>query len=122
MERKFYSLQINKTGNVKKQPGITADFNEYFYCWPYPLTLRLAGSLHWHLLLEGQRDSYISTQIQYQGIALYSQSLISYGFVTWTQAAFMDFLILDKTQVSFQSFSQQAITLDRFTLLPIFST
>lgn len=56
MERKFYSLQRNKPANVKKQLGISADLNKYLY----PLTLRLARSLHWHLFVEGQRDFYIS--------------------------------------------------------------
>lgn len=60
MERKFYSLQRNKTANVKKQLGISADLSEHLYCRPYPLTPRLARSLHWHLFVEGQRDFYIS--------------------------------------------------------------
>lgn len=60
MKRKFYSSQKNKIANVKKEPGNSADLNEYFYCRPYPLTLRLTGSLHWHLSVEGQSDTYIS--------------------------------------------------------------
>lgn len=114
MERQFYSLQGNKPANVKKQLGISADLKKYLY----PLTLRLARSLHWHLFVEGQRFLHLCMEVD--AVSVCSQILISYGCVTRSQAAFMDFLIPDKTQVSFQPFPQQAITLDHFTLLPIF--